>query len=93
MPRVSARAAPRPEEPLIFAAPRRAAGIAVVISAVTAVLAIAGLLLGTSCALLAAVAVDRAQRAWRRRHGIHDAAPQEAVRPRGPAMRARGGRR
>jgi undecaprenyl-diphosphatase len=43
--------------------------------------AIAGLLLGTSCALLAAVAVDRAQRGWRRRHGIHDAAPQEAVRP------------
>jgi len=38
MPRVSARAAPRPEEPLIFAAPRRAAAIAVVISAVTAVL-------------------------------------------------------
>jgi undecaprenyl-diphosphatase len=43
--------------------------------------AIAGLLLGTSCALLAAVAVDRAQRGWLRRHGIHDAAPQEAVRP------------
>jgi len=43
--------------------------------------AIAGLLLGTSCALLAAVAVDRAQRGWRRRHGIHDPAPQEAVRP------------
>jgi membrane-associated phospholipid phosphatase len=43
--------------------------------------AIAGLLLGTSCALLAAVAVDQAQRGWRRRHGIHDAAPQEAVRP------------
>jgi membrane-associated phospholipid phosphatase len=43
--------------------------------------AIAGLLVGTSCALLAAVAVDRAQRGWRRRHGTHDAAPQEAVRP------------
>jgi membrane-associated phospholipid phosphatase len=42
--------------------------------------AIAGLLVGTSCALLAAVAVDRAQRGWRRRHGIHDAAPHEAVR-------------
>jgi membrane-associated phospholipid phosphatase len=37
MPQVSARAAPRPEEPLIFAAPRRAAAIAVVSSAVTAV--------------------------------------------------------
>jgi membrane-associated phospholipid phosphatase len=43
--------------------------------------AIAGLLVGTSCALLAAVAVDRAQRGWRRRHGIHDVPPQEAVRP------------
>jgi membrane-associated phospholipid phosphatase len=42
--------------------------------------AIAGLLIGTSCALLAAVAVDRAQRSWRRRHGIHGAAPPEAVR-------------
>jgi hypothetical protein len=26
-------------------------------------------------------AVDRAQRAWRRRDGIREAAPQEAVRP------------
>ena len=43
--------------------------------------AIAGLLLGTSCALLAAVAIDRAQRDWRRRHGIHGIPPQEAVRP------------
>jgi len=43
--------------------------------------AIAGLLLGTSCALLAAVAVDRAQRGWRRRHGIRDVPPQQAVRP------------
>jgi membrane-associated phospholipid phosphatase len=43
--------------------------------------AVAGLLLGTSCALLAAVVVDRAQRAWRRRHGIPQAAPQKAVRP------------
>jgi membrane-associated phospholipid phosphatase len=42
--------------------------------------AIAGLLLGTSCALLAAVVVDRAQRAGRR-HGIPEAAPQKAVRP------------
>jgi membrane-associated phospholipid phosphatase len=43
--------------------------------------AVAGLLLGTSCALLAAVAVDRAQRGWRRRHGVRDISPQEAVRP------------
>jgi membrane-associated phospholipid phosphatase len=43
--------------------------------------AIAGVLLGISCALLAAVATDRAQRGWRRRHGIRDVAPQEAVRP------------
>jgi membrane-associated phospholipid phosphatase len=42
--------------------------------------AIAGLLLGTSCALLAAVVVDQAQRAGRR-HGIPEAAPQKAVRP------------
>ncbi len=117
MPRVSARTAARPEEPLIFAAPRRAAAIAVVISAITAVVfAVAGdhaalshiqrvdsawlrrmmsirtppvtvvakifnILLGTSCALPAAVAVDRAQRGWRRRHGIHGVPPQDAVRP------------
>jgi membrane-associated phospholipid phosphatase len=43
--------------------------------------AIAGLLLGTSCALLAAVAVDWAQRGRRHRHEIPDAAPQRAVRP------------
>ncbi len=43
--------------------------------------ALAGLLLGTSCALLTAVVVDRAQRAGRRRHGIPGAAPQKAVRP------------
>jgi undecaprenyl-diphosphatase len=43
--------------------------------------AIAGLLLGTSCALLAAVAVDQAQRGWRRRRAIRGAPPQEAVRP------------
>jgi membrane-associated phospholipid phosphatase len=43
--------------------------------------AIAGLLLGTSCALLAAVVVDWVQRGRRRRHEIPDAAPQRAVRP------------
>ena len=43
--------------------------------------AIAGLLLGTSCALLAALVVDRAQRAGRRRHGTPEAVPQKAVRP------------
>jgi membrane-associated phospholipid phosphatase len=43
--------------------------------------AIAGLLLGTSCALLAAVAVDWVQRGRRQRHEIPDAAPQRAVRP------------
>ena len=43
--------------------------------------AVAGLLLGTSCAQLAAVAVDRAQRGRRHRHGIPDAALQRAVRP------------
>ena len=42
---------------------------------------IAGLLLGTSCALLAAVVLDRAQRAWRRRHGTAETAPEKAVRP------------
>ena len=42
---------------------------------------IAGLLLGTSCALLAAVVLDRAQRAWRRRHEIAETAPEKAVRP------------
>ena len=42
---------------------------------------IAGLLLGTSCALLAAVVLDRAQRASRRRHGIAETAPQKAARP------------
>jgi undecaprenyl-diphosphatase len=43
--------------------------------------AVAGLLLGTSCALLAAVAVDQAQRDWRHRHGMPEAAPQRAVKP------------
>jgi len=42
--------------------------------------AVAGLLLGTSCALLAAVVVDRAQRAGRRRRGP-EVAPRKAVRP------------
>jgi len=42
--------------------------------------AIAGLLLGTSCALLAGVAADRAQRGWRHRRGVRDAAPQETAR-------------
>jgi len=39
--------------------------------------AIAGLLLGTSCALLAAIAVDQAQRRWRRRHEMRQAASWE----------------
>jgi undecaprenyl-diphosphatase len=43
--------------------------------------AVAGVLLGTSCALLAAVAADALQRGWRRRHGIRDVAPQEPVWP------------
>jgi undecaprenyl-diphosphatase len=43
--------------------------------------AVAGLLLGTSCALLAAAVVDRAQRGWRHRRGTPVAAPQQAVRP------------
>jgi len=46
--------------------------------------AIAGLLIGTSCALLTAVAIDRAQRGRRRQHRVQDAAPQEAVRPADP---------
>lgn len=43
--------------------------------------AIAGLFLGTSCALLAAVAVDQAQRGWRSRHRTDDVPPRQAVRP------------
>jgi undecaprenyl-diphosphatase len=43
--------------------------------------AVAGLLLGTSCALLAAVVVDWAQRGWRHRRGTPEAAPQQAIRP------------
>ena len=42
--------------------------------------AVAGLLLGTTCALLAAVVVDQAQRAWRRRRSLAAGAAHEAVR-------------
>jgi membrane-associated phospholipid phosphatase len=65
-----------------------AAGFAVLMAVSRAYLAahwlsdaVAGLLLGSSCALLAAVAVDRAQRRWRHRHGVPEAAPQRTVRP------------
>jgi membrane-associated phospholipid phosphatase len=43
--------------------------------------AIAGLLLGTTCALLAAVAVDQAQRAWRRRRAVRAGTVHEVIRP------------
>jgi membrane-associated phospholipid phosphatase len=43
--------------------------------------AIAGLLLGTTCALLAAVAADQAQRAWLRRRTLRAGAAHEAIRP------------
>ncbi len=43
--------------------------------------AIAGLLLGTTCALVAATAADQAQRSWRRRHAIRTAASRQAVEP------------
>jgi membrane-associated phospholipid phosphatase len=43
--------------------------------------AIAGLLLGTTCALLAAVAVDQAQRAWLRRRALRAGTAYEAIRP------------
>lgn len=43
--------------------------------------AVAGLLLGTTCALVAATAVDQAQRRWRARHAIAAAPSQEPVRP------------
>jgi membrane-associated phospholipid phosphatase len=43
--------------------------------------AVAGLLLGTSCALVTAVVVDWAQRGWRYRHGIPEAVPQRPARP------------
>ena len=64
-----------------------AAGFALLMAASRAYLAahwlsdaVAGLLLGTSCALLTAVLADRAQRARRRRHAITGAAPQKPVR-------------
>ena len=43
--------------------------------------AVAGLLLGTSCALVTAVLVDRVQRGRRHRHGIPGATPRRAARP------------
>ena len=43
--------------------------------------AVAGLLLGTSCALLTAVLVDRAQRSRRRRRVIPGAVPRKTIRP------------
>ena len=43
--------------------------------------AIAGLLLGTTCALLAAVTVDQAQRAWLRRRKLRAGPAHEAIRP------------
>jgi membrane-associated phospholipid phosphatase len=47
--------------------------------------AIAGLLLGTSCALVAAVAADRGQRAWKRRRA--SSGPEPAVAAARPAER------
>ena len=43
--------------------------------------AIAGLLLGTACALAAATAVDQAQRRWRRRRALRAGSPRAAARP------------
>ena len=43
--------------------------------------AIAGLLLGTTCALLTAVAVDQTQRAWLRRRALRAGTAHEAIRP------------
>jgi membrane-associated phospholipid phosphatase len=43
--------------------------------------AIAGLLLGTTCALLAAVVVDQVQRAWRRRRAARAGTAHEVIRP------------
>ena len=43
--------------------------------------AVAGLLLGTTCALVAATAADQAQRRWRARHAIRAAPSQEPIRP------------
>ena len=65
-----------------------AAGLALLMAASRAYLAahwlsdaVAGLLLGTSCALLTAVLVDRAQRSRRRRHVIPGAVPRKTIRP------------
>jgi membrane-associated phospholipid phosphatase len=65
-----------------------AAGFALLMAASRAYLAahwlsdaVAGLLLGTSCALLAAVVVDRIQSGRRYRHRTPPAAPQRAARP------------
>jgi membrane-associated phospholipid phosphatase len=43
--------------------------------------AIAGLLLGTTCALLTALVVDQAQRAWLRRRALRAGGAPEAIRP------------
>jgi undecaprenyl-diphosphatase len=43
--------------------------------------AIAGLLLGTACALVAATALDQAQRRWRRRRALRAGSSGAAVRP------------
>ena len=43
--------------------------------------AIAGLLLGTTCALLTALVVDQAQRAWLRRRALRAGGVPEAIRP------------
>jgi membrane-associated phospholipid phosphatase len=43
--------------------------------------AIAGLLLGTTCALLTALVVDQAQRAWLRRRALRAGGAHEAIRP------------
>ena len=43
--------------------------------------AIAGLLLGTACALAAATAVDQAQRRWRRRRDVRAGSSPAAARP------------
>jgi len=43
--------------------------------------AVAGLLLGTTCAILAAVAVDPAQRGWLRRRAMRADGAHEAIRP------------
>jgi membrane-associated phospholipid phosphatase len=43
--------------------------------------AIAGLLLGTTCALLTALVVDQAHRAWLRRRALRAGGAHEAIRP------------